>query len=401
MAGNRKKKGWRAVAAVFLAVIIAASPAAGQAPKVAASDLSALQQQQSELKRQQEETAAELAALKKDQAKQQEYVDTLQVQMNNLMSQIDNLNSQITDLDAQIVQKEDEISEKQASIDYDFNLLKERLHAMYLAGEASTLQILLGSENMADFMEKTQFMQAITEHDTNLINGLKQEMAEIQDEKQEIESDKKLVSQNKKELDAKSVELSALVEENEAALARLTANVTEVNSRNNEIAREREAVDDEIDAWYRDYYAKNPQQSSSNSGGSGGSYTGTGSFTWPCPGYTYLSSYWGDGRNHKGIDIAGSGIYGKPIVAADSGKVINAVHSGWGGGYGLCVYLDHGNGYSTRYGHMSKVIVNTGDTVEKGQVIGYVGSTGDSSGPHLHFEIRIDGVAQNPMNWFS
>ena len=76
------------------------------------------------------------------------------------------------------------------------------------------------------------------------------------------------------------------------------------------------------------------------------------------------------------------------------------MHSGWGGGYGLCVYLDHGNGYSTRYGHMSQVLVNVGDVVQKGQVIGYVGSTGDSSGPHLHFEIRINGVAQDPMQWF-
>lgn len=393
------KKGMKRIAVGVLAAIMVVLPAAGQVPMVAASDLSSLQQQQSELKKQQEATAAELKALKEDQAKQQEYVDALQDQMNNLMSQIDNLNDQISSLDTQILEKQDEISEKQDSIDHDFNLLKERLHAMYMAGEATTLQILLGSEDVADFMEKTQFMQTITEHDTDLINGLKQEMEEIQDEKEQIEADKKQVAANKKELDAKSVELSAIVEENEAALAQLTANVTDVNSKNNELARQKAAVDDEIDAWYRDYYAKNPQQSSSGSG-SGGSYTGTGSFIWPVPGYTKLTSYWGDGRNHKGIDIAGAGIYGKPIVAADSGKVIMAVHSGWGGGYGLCVYLDHGNGYSTRYGHMSKVLVNTGDTVEKGQVIGYVGSTGDSSGPHLHFEIRIDGVAQNPMNWF-
>ena len=80
--------------------------------------------------------------------------------------------------------------------------------------------------------------------------------------------------------------------------------------------------------------------------------------------------------------------------------MILANHSGWGGGYGLCAYIDHGGGYSTRYGHASKIIVSTGDVVKKGQVIGYVGSTGDSSGPHLHFEIRVNGVAQNPMKWF-
>lgn len=391
-------KFWRAAAALSLIFVLAVTPAV-RMQTTAATSLSDLQKKQNELKQQQQQTASELKKLKADRDKQQEYKNALDNQMANLQGQIDNLNEQIIGLDAEIAQKESEIADKQANIDYDFDLLKQRLRALYLAGEATTLQIILSSENVTDFIQKTEFMQAITDHDTKLINGLKEDMAAIKVEKEQIEESRKQAAEAKKELDAKSNELSELVEESKKVLAELNANVVEVNSKNNELAREKQKADAAVDQWYKDYYAKLAAEGNSGNQASGG-YASTGNFTWPCPGYTKLTSYWGDGRNHKGIDIAGSGIYGKAIVAADSGKVIQAVHSGWGGGYGLCVYLDHGNGYSTRYGHMSKVLVNTGDVVQKGQVIGYVGSTGDSSGPHLHFEIRVNGVAKNPMNWF-
>ena len=388
------------MASVLTMTVMMSVLAVGNAPQSAAASLDELKQTQSDLEKKQEETASQLKQLKDDQAKQQEYVNALNSQMENIEGQIDNLNDQISALDADIQEKSDQISGKQADIDYGFDVLKQRLRTLYLQGDSSNLQILLSSEDMVDFMNKTETMQLIADHDTELINGLRADMEEIAEEKSVIEQNRKDVAAAKKELDQKSLELSNLVEENKEILSTLSANVVEVNSLNNEIAREREEADAAIDQWYAEYYAQQAQSGNSNNAASGG-YASTGNFTWPCPGYTYLSSYWGDGRNHKGIDIAGSGIYGKPIIAADSGKVIQAVHSGWGGGYGLCVYIDHGNGYSTRYAHASKVVVNTGDYVEKGQVIAYVGSTGQSTGPHLHFEIRVNGVAQNPMNWFS
>ena len=393
-------KGKRFLASVLTMTVMMSVLAVGNAPQSAAASLDELKQTQSDLEKKQEETASQLKQLKDDQAKQQEYVNALNSQMENIEGQIDNLNDQISALDADIQEKSDQISGKQADIDYGFEVLKQRLRTLYLQGDSSNLQILLSSEDMVDFMNKTETMQLIADHDTELINGLRADMEEIAEEKSVIEQNRKDVAAAKKELDQKSLELSNLVEENKEILSTLSANVVEVNSLNNEIAREREEADAAIDQWYAEYYAQQAQSGNSNNAASGG-YASTGNFTWPCPGYTYLSSYWGDGRNHKGIDIAGSGIYGKPIIAADSGKVIQAVHSGWGGGYGLCVYIDHGNGYSTRYAHASKVVVNTGDYVEKGQVIAYVGSTGQSTGPHLHFEIRVNGVAQNPMNWFS
>ena len=118
-------------------------------------------------------------------------------------------------------------------------------------------------------------------------------------------------------------------------------------------------------------------------------------FSWPAPTLWTLTSYWGDGRGHKGLDISGSGAWGEPIVASDAGYVCD-VSYGWSGGYGNYVDIDHGNGYVTRYAHCSDLCVEIGEPVAKGEIIAYVGSTGDSSGPHLHFEVIRWGEKRDP-----
>ena len=395
MAGKGKCKKCRMLAALVLTAVLALSPAA--VPAQAQTSLSSLQQKQSSLKKQQQETAAKLKSLKADKAKQEEYKKALDSQIQNVQSQIDTLGEQISALDADIKQKQEEITGKQAEIDKNFEQFKQRLRAIYLMGQSSSLEIVLGAKDITDFLDKTEVLRTITSHDTDLIDTLKTQMAEIKTQKEQIETNRQQVASAKKELDQKNSELNGLVEESQKVLSQLSANVVETNSENNRLAAERKKVDAQVDQWYKDYYASLGNNKDNQASGG---YVSKGQFAWPVPGYSKITAYWGDGRNHKGIDIAGSGVYGKPIVAADSGRVIQAVHSGWGGGYGLCVYIDHGGGYSTRYGHCSKVLVNTGDIVKKGQTIAYVGSTGDSTGPHLHFEIRVNGVAKNPMGWF-
>lgn len=139
---------------------------------------------------------------------------------------------------------------------------------------------------------------------------------------------------------------------------------------------------------------------SSENGGSG-SGESTGSFMWPVPHTHNITSYmeWRWGRMHNGIDIAGGGDYGQPFVAADGGTVVWSGDDG--GGYGNYVMIDHGNGYMTVYGHACELACSTGDYVSQGQVIGYIGSTGNSTGPHLHFEVRLDGEYQDPLNYVS
>ena len=400
--------------AVILAAALIAAPAGFSMP-VHAETLSELEDQKAELEQQKADNEEKLESLKEDITKQEDYLVALQEQQDTLESQIDTLNLETQELDGQILDLESQISEKQKKIDANMELLKERLRALYIAGDASTLEIILNSENLIDFAEKTEFIKAITEHDAELMNSLSEDIAGISSEKETIQQYKDQVLENKKDLDEKSLELSGLYEEGQAVMESLNQDKSDAEARSSELEGDLSDAEDAIDAWYADYYAQQAQQNDTNDedsddGGSGGSSdggsdgggdtTGSGMFAWPVPGFTWLSSYWGDGRNHQAIDIAGGGIYGAQIVAAADGTVSYAESGGWGGGYGTWLIIDHGNGYSTVYAHCSGLAVSQGQWVSQGQVIGYVGSTGDSTGPHLHFEVREYGTRVNPLNWF-
>ena len=390
--------------ALALAVFVLQGAGGGEA--IAAS-LTELQQEQAKLEQEQEENDAKLASLKADQSKQQEYKDALDAQMQNLQSQIDGLNTQINSLDASIEEKNTAIAEKQKNIDEDVETLKERLCAIYMMGDASTLEILLQSESVIDMAQKVELLNIITEHDTKLIAQLTADMESIADEKAEIESEKEQVAAARTELESKGSELASVQAEAERVLEELNQSVASVQAESDRIAEEKAQASAEIDQWWKDYYAQLAAQNNSSSGSSGGSssgsigsggYVSTGNFTWPVPGFTNISCGYSSG--HKAIDISGGGrtIYGTPIVAADSGKVVTATYHY---SYGNYVMIDHGGGYSTLYAHASSLAVSAGQTVTKGQTIAYVGSTGNSTGPHLHFEVRVNGVRQNPFNWFS
>ena len=390
---------WLRLSAAALAALILLFSVPAATPARAAS-LSELQRQQQQLKQKKSQVDAQIASLKNDKAKQQQYKDAVTTQINTVQQQIDNLNDQIAGLNADITDKENQIAAKQKDIDDNIDKLKERLRAIYLTGDASTLEIILNAKSVMDLADKTEMLQAITQHDTELIDSIKSEMQSIQQQKAEIEKNRSAVASAKKEYDAKQSELTSYVDEANKALADIAQDQSAAEAQSKEIARQEAAADKAVDDWYRAYYA-----SLGGSNGSGG-YISTGNFMWPVPSCTNITSGFGMrwGSMHKGIDISRSGIYGAAIVAADSGKVIQAGYGNYGtgyGGYGNVVAIDHGGGYSTLYGHMSRVAVSKGQQVQKGQVIGYVGSSGDATGPHLHFEIRVNGVAKNPMNWFS
>lgn len=163
----------------------------------------------------------------------------------------------------------------------------------------------------------------------------------------------------------------------------------------------KEAVDEVVVKGSSSSSGESSSSSESSSSTSSASSYGSGSFIWPLP-YTHnLTSTFGTrwGRLHGGLDISAGGVYGQPIIAADSGTVILAGNQG--DGYGNYVIIDHGNGYKTLYGHMSSVAAYTGQQVAQGEVIGYVGSTGNSTGSHLHFEIRVNDVQTDPLQFVS
>ena len=405
MGGNAKLKGkfWKRLGKPVLALVLAVCVAQGTGGSAIAATLTELQQEQARLEQEKKENDAKLAELKADQSKQQEYKNTLDAQMQNLQSQIDGLNTQINDLDASISEKNAAIAEKQENIDRDVETLKERLCAIYMMGDASTLEIILQSESVIDMAQKVELLNMITEHDTRMIQQLSADMEAIADEKAEIESQKEEVAAARTELETKGSELASVQAEAERVLEELNQSVESVQAESDRIAQEKAQASAEIDQWWKDYYAQQAAQNNNSSGGSSGSsgsggYVSTGNFTWPVPGFTNISCGYSSG--HRAIDISGGGrtIYGTPIVAADSGKVVTATYHY---SYGNYVMIDHGGGYSTLYAHASSLAVSAGQTVTKGQTIAYVGSTGNSTGPHLHFEVRVNGNRQNPFNWFS
>lgn len=385
----------RAAAAVITAALIVV-PAATTA-FAENTNVDTLRQQQSDYQNQQKENQAKIDQLKSDQTQKEAYKAALQDQVSNLQHQIDTYNQQIGDLDQDIAAKQDQIQSKQKEIDSGFALLKERLRALYISGEASNLEILLSSKSLTDLADKTEAIKMVSDHDKQLIDTLKNHLTEIEAQKTEIEQSRQEVSDAKNALDQKRTELDTVMEETQQVINDLAGSAEALEEQNKEIAQKEAATAEQIDSWYANYYSQKQSSSDVVVMPSGG-----GQFVWPVPYTMNVTSGFGPrwGTNHKGIDISSGGVYGQPIVASASGTVIVADAGGWGGGgYGTWVSIDHGNGFSTVYGHMSSLCVSVGQAVQQGQVIGYVGSTGDSTGPHCHFEVRVNGVAQDPLNY--
>ncbi len=348
----------------------------------------------------------------------QQQIALMDEQIGALEDQIEEKNAEIETLQTDIASLDEEIAAKQVEIDETYEQFKERMVALYQAGETSSLAMLLSSDSFADFVTNVQLMQAVSESDQQLVNKLRTQKEEQQaqkDEKEAAEAEVQAALTQIQEDEAQLVEersdqqsaresLEAAYAESKTAMQDLEAMKANYEANREEIEAEEAAVEAELQQLYASM-ASSSSSSSSGSSSSGSSSnvivdTGDLSFRWPLPGYTTVTSGYGArwGTTHTGIDISGGGCYGSPIVAAESGTVILCQ---WYSTYGQCIIVDHGGGYSTLYAHMSAYAVSTGDYVTKGQTIGYVGDTGNVTGPHLHFEVRINGATQNPLNYVS
>lgn len=399
-----------------------------------------------------------LESLKNKTESQKEYLETLEKQIEtveqkgiNLQTQIsavdaeiDDLNKKLKQLGSEIVIIEEDIIKTQKSIkttqkniEESSEHLAERLRAAYMAGDESTLKILLGADSLASFLTRLEMMKRQSENDKKTIEDFKNKVTKLNKEKVKLEEDKASLDSKKTELDLKRDEkiekknvltisqreykktmkdLEKKYGEIEIYIAELDKSGKAYKEYIKNLEAERKKADEEIDKILKDYYATSVQQSTTLQGSnsnptttkpssSNGGYNSNASWAWPLGGAScYISSHYGyrsasiSGNSfHGGTDITGGGISGKPVYATRAGKVISAVTSN--SGYGIYVLIDHGDGYSSLYAHMSARYVGTGDSVSKGQMIGRVGSTGNSTGPHLHFEIRYYGEKKNPMNY--
>lgn len=354
----------------------------------------------SELKQQQKDAQNSLKDLKNRKAAQDEIKKGLDKQIAATQAIIDAYNEKISGYNSQINSKQKEIDDMNDKIAEDKQQFKKRIRAIYMSNTQSGAQILLGAENFADYLVLAQMAKSVTAHDKALVDKIVTTISFIEAEQNEIRVLVEEQKTAKAEVDAQKAELDKQVAEVQKVIDGLKRDIDADNAALKKIS-------DDIDRM------------TASSVGGGGIASSNGLFIWPSASFYYVSAEFNSGDsvhkgNHKGIDIAGSGISGTPVRAAASGTVYNAcgycTHNygknyscGCGGGYGNYVAIDHGkyngNAYKTLYGHMSKIVVSVGQHVEQGQVIGYVGSTGWSTGPHIHFETIYNGTKVNPRRF--
>ena len=330
----------------------------------------------------------------------------------------------IDELDRQITQKEQEISEKQREIDEldrqnqeNLQRFGELMHALYITGGADILAVLSESADFYDMLVRTKLIMNISAQNQEFMDRLLQSISDAEDMMAGLETDREQLDiyrsqliEDRKALEAEKAELN----EQQAAAQKLSDQYnsyyqyyTEVISdyENQQQALQQEKLINEeeqaaIEAEIQEIIRQAAQQGSSQE------YQ-EGEWMWPVgKQFGYITTYFGDDyykgvyRWHNGIDIGDAGIFWTDVYASKSGTVIKAFNDDIDGySYGKYIIIDHGDGYTTLYGHCAALYVYEGQAVQQGDVIGAVGSTGNSSGPHMHFEVRVNGAAEDPFKY--
>lgn len=393
------------------------------ASAVTSSDISDKQAEKAALEQKAQEIKKQIAALENDASKQEQLKAQLERQVENTESQVTLLSNEIAALNGNIDQLTREIAQKESELEETKALFKQRLRAMYMSGGDNDLLVLLGSDDVADYLARTELTRSVSAHDRALMQEIVDVMESISAAQEEIVADKQSKQSAQQELEQKQAELEDQVKQTTKTIENLGKATAALTEEQKAAEAAFSAAEDEIDAMLDELKNQEQAASSSSSKPSSGSSSGTSSggssggsssaydFMWPTPKFHYISSPFGYRihpitgvqKLHSGCDIAGSGINGTPVYAADSGTVSLATYNA--GGYGYYVMLYHGaksdgKQYATLYAHMTRYVVSAGQKIQKGDLIGYVGSTGASTGPHLHFEIRVNGTPVNPLLYF-
>lgn len=332
----------------------------------------------------------ELSSVQKDKKLTLNDIDSLDKQIGNTEAEIISLEKEIKNLEENILISEQNIQYSEEQYEKKDNLRQERLVAYYKVGSLSFWDTLFSAESITDFFYRYKLMQEIINFDNSLLNELEQEKKEIESQKVQLEENKVACEEKKVKAEEKKLALNDTKEVRVTYLSKLE--------------QTEDLLEDSIDALQKKADELEQELKKMSSSSATSKYTG-GTMTWPLPGYYTITSPFGNRlhptlkvyKMHTGVDIAGAGCNGKNVVAAADGTVI---HSGWISGYGYTVMIDHGGGIVTLYAHSQKLLVSVGDKVKRGQTIMLVGSTGYATGPHVHFEVRVDGKYVNPLDGY-
>ena len=423
----------------MLCVCMISIPMAIPTTVSAEDSISDLEQQLQQLEQENEKYQKILDDTKSDIAEKEEYKSALVSKVQVLDEKIAVTREKISSLNDDIKEKQDAYDKGLSEVEDQFDALANRLRILYMSGNATDLEIIFGAKDFSDLIDKMELVKSLANSDKELISEIQTKLDELSTKKKSLEADKKDLETQQASLKSDQDEFNKLISDNDEILKNLYASNSEAQNSLESAALQSDEIEAKISQYYAAQkaaaeHAAQASQSSSSSGSSsssssssssgssssGSSNSGSSSvivpsgsgFAWPTPGFVSLSSEWFEDRevyNHGGIDIAGAGIMGTPVVAAADGTVVatnsSCTHNwgksyscGCGGGYGNYVMISHAGGKMTVYGHLTSLTVSSGQSVSRGQVIGYVGSTGNSTGPHLHYECRLNGVRYNPMS---
>lgn len=390
-----------------------------------------VQSQIANLKSQQAELESQLAELKQNKTDTESYIAELDEKIEVYRKQVEDISAQIIQTEAEITVTQENLEQAKEDEQVQYAALKARIKAMYESGDDDYVQVLLGSGDLKTLLNDQEYISKINEYDHNLLVKLQETRDKIAAYEAELEEKKELQEAQKEELQLEQESLEKVVAQKQEELIAIGADIDSVNSSissnqseidaNNQLLAEieeeerRAAEEAARKAAEAEAAAKRAAQEEAarqaaaaasydddDDEDSSSSYSSTG-FIWPC-GATYITSYFGYRSSptagassyHQGIDI-GAG-YGASIWAAASGTVTTASYSNAMGNY---VVISHGNGVSTVYEHCSALYVSAGQYVSQGETIAAVGSTGISTGAHLHFGVSVGGSYVNPLSYVS
>ncbi|CAM2936241.1 M23 family metallopeptidase [Paenibacillus sediminis] len=378
-------------------------------------ELKQLHEQARQAQQQQQHAANQKQEAQHYKNKTQQYLQSVTQEISTVSQQLAKISMEIDDTESNLRKTAEALDAANDRIAHRKGLLDSRVRLMYTDGFVSYLDVLMSATSFADFLERVDSLKAIVHQDQVILAENKRDKELVVAKKKDLEKDYAKAKDLYAEAESRRSELQAKEEEKQQLIASYDAKIVESDDASEEqdqllvqIAQKSSQLQQEknklkAEEVYRYNQSKKKKKRTSSSSGSSGSSSfsgGNGEFGMPVPNGTRISSPFGyrihpitgERKLHKGVDFAVP--IGTEVHAAEDGVVIVA---DWWSGYGNCVIIDHGNGVWSLYGHLSSYKVEKGDQVKRGDVVALSGNTGGSTGPHLHFEVRVNGTAVDPM----
>ena len=349
------------------------------------NSLNDLKRKQKETLQQMDKTKEEIKNLQNQAKDVSSQIDELDRQMDHAAVELEKVEKELEELNQAIDKTLKELEEAEKKIEGKQDVFNSRLRVMYKNGNVGYLEVLLSSADISDFLTRMDMIQAIVDHDVELLKYMKEQRDIIDAKKVQLQAQRASVEVTRSKLEERRSELARATRAKESLMAELEKDIKKYEEEYDKLNKLAKDIESEIVKRQR----------------VDGPYSG-GVMAWPVPGHTRISSPYGyrihpvfkTKKLHTGIDIPAS--TGTKVVAAADGTVI---YSGTLGGYGKTIMIDHGGGIVTLYGHNSSLVVSEGTSVKKGDTIAKIGSTGISTGPHCHFEVRKNGSYVDPIPW--